>query len=163
MRDHSLTTGQILDLLTAGPARISSSTIHLTADQLRSAPGPGEWSANEVLAHLRSCADVWGSAIATMLEQDRPTIRAVNPRSWIKRTDYLTQEFRPSLQAFTEQRAGLLKVLEPLKPKSWSRAATITGAGKPLERTVQYYAEWMATHERPHLKQIERIVSTLQK
>jgi hypothetical protein len=27
-----------------------------------------------------------------------------------------------------------------------------------LERTVLFYAQWLARHERPHLKQIERIV-----
>jgi hypothetical protein len=48
-----------------------------------------------------------------------------------------------------------------LPPESWSRVATITEAGKPLERTVQFYAQWMATHERPHLKQIARIVNTV--
>lgn len=31
--------------------------------------------------------------------------------------------------------------------------------GKPLERTVLYYAHWMATHERPHVRQIEGIVN----
>jgi hypothetical protein len=41
----------------------------------------------------------------------------------------------------------------------WSRADTITGAGAMLERTVQFYAEWVVCHERPHVKQIKRIVS----
>jgi len=153
----------ILTLLAAGPAHIAGCTGDLSETQLHSAPGAGEWSANEVLAHLRACADVWGNAIQTMLDQERPTIRAINPRTWIKSTDYPVQEFRPSLRAFTVQRAGLLAVLESLKQGDWSRSAIITGAGKPLERTVQYYAAWMATHERPHLKQIEQIAGTLQK
>jgi len=157
----SLTIEQILPLLAAGPARIAEYTAGLGEAQLHASPAPGEWSANEVLAHLRSCADVWGNCILTILEQDRPTLRAVSPRTWIRDTDYLEQDFQPSLQAFTVQRADLLAVLKPLKPKSWSRSATITGAGKPLERTVQFYAEWMATHERPHLKQIQRMASTL--
>jgi hypothetical protein len=37
----------------------------------------------------------------------------------------------------------------------------VTGAGKPLERTVLFYAQWLARHERPHVKQIERIVNPL--
>jgi hypothetical protein len=86
---------------------------------------------------------------------------AINPRTWIKKTDYPKQEFRASLHAFAAQRTGLLAVLEPLPPKAWSRTATVTGAGKPLERTVQFYAEWLATHERPHLKQLKRIVNTM--
>lgn len=156
----SLTIEQILSLLAAGPSRIAEYTAGLGEAQLHTAPAPGEWSANEVLAHLRSCADVWGKCIRTILDENKPTIRAVNPRTWIRDTDYLEQDFQPSLQVFTVQRADLLAILKPLRSKSWSRSATITGAGKPLERTVLFYAEWMATHERPHLKQIQRIAST---
>ncbi len=85
-------------------------------------------------------------------------LRAVNPRTWIKQTDYLDLEFGPSLDAFAAQRAELLAVLQPLPPEGWLAAATVSVAGKPFERTVLFYAGWLATHERPHLKQIERIV-----
>jgi hypothetical protein len=125
---------------------------------LQTAPSPGEWSANEVLGHLRACADVWGDCIATILAEDEPTIRAINPRTWLKRTDYREQEFRASLRAFTSQRMRLLKRLEPLTADAWSRSSTITGAGAPLRRSVLDYAQWMATHERPHVKQIENTV-----
>jgi hypothetical protein len=43
---------------------------------------------------------------------------------------------------------------------AWSRSATVTGAGKVLERTVLFYARRLAGHERPHVKQVERIVNT---
>jgi hypothetical protein len=42
-----------------------------------------------------------------------------------------------------------------------ARAATETGAGRVLERTVLFYARWLAGHERPHVKQVERIVNTM--
>ena len=92
---------------------------------------------------------------------DRPTLRAVNPRTWINKTDYRKQAFQPSLLAFATQRTELLAVLEPLPPEGWERAATVTVAGKALERTVLFYADWLARHERPHVKQIERIVRTM--
>ena len=114
-----------------------------------------------MLAHLRACADMWGKCIAVILSEDRPTIKAVNPTTWIKKTNYCEQEFKPSLQAFTAQRAELLAMLKPLAPEAWSRMATVTGAGKPRERTVHTYAQWLANHERSHIKQIERIVNTL--
>ncbi|HRC77085.1 MAG TPA: hypothetical protein PLO33_15500, partial [Kouleothrix sp.] len=34
------------------------------------------------------------------------------------------------------------------------------GAGRPLERTVLFYAQWLASHERTHLKQIGRVAGT---
>jgi hypothetical protein len=158
---RSLTTQQVLTLLAATPPRLAALTASLAPAQLKTSPNLDEWSANEVLAHVRACADVWGGAIAAIIAQDRPTLRAVNPRTWIKRTDYLEQEFHSSLEAFTAQRSTLLAVLEPLPAEGWSRAATVLGGGRPLELTVLSYAQRLARHERPHIKQIERIVTPL--
>lgn len=158
MSRTSLTIEQALALLAEAPRRIAALTKGLTEAQLHRAPERGEWSANEILAHLRACADTRGEAIGTILASDHPTFRAINPRTWLKETDYLELEFRPSLRAFTRQRAALLGILEPLPRKAWSRAATVTGAGQPLERTVLDYADWVAVHERPHLKQLADLV-----
>jgi len=158
---RSLTIEQVLTLLAETPRRIAALTAGLAPAQLHTAPNHGEWSANDVLAHLRSCADVWGNCIEVIIAQDTPTIRAVNPTTWINSTDYLEQEFQPSLYAFATQRTDLLAVLEPLAHEDWSRAATVTGAGKPLVRTVHTYAQRLARHERTHVKQIERIVNTM--
>ena len=154
----SLTNEQALALLAETPRRIATLTKGLTEAQLHCPPERGEWSANEVLAHLRACADTRGEAIRTILASDNPTFRAVNPRTWIEQTDYLESGFRPSLRAYTKQRAGLVQLLEPLPRKAWARAATVTGAGRPLERTVLDYADWVVVHERTHLKQLADLV-----
>ena len=161
MPNKSLTIEQVLTLLPETPRRIAALTAGLEPSQLRTKPADDEWSANEVLAHLRSCADVWGSCITAIIAEDTPTLRAVNPLTWIKKTDYPDLEFQSSLHAFTAQRNELLAVLEPLSHEGWSRKATVTGAGKVLERTVLFYARWLVGHERPHLKQLERIVNTV--
>jgi hypothetical protein len=134
--DTPLTIEQILTNLAETPARLAGLTKGLTPGQLLEPPEPGEWSARDVLAHLRACSDIWGKAIVKILSEEKPTFNAVNPVTWIKKTNYCELEFQPSLQAFTDQRAELLGVLEPLAPEAWSRSATMTGAGKPLERSV---------------------------
>jgi len=83
----------------------------------------------------------------------------MNPTRWIKSTDYPDLDFAPSLRAFTRQRAKLLALLRPLPRASWSRRATVTGAGRPRERTIGEYALWLANHERSHLRHIERVVT----
>lgn len=162
MPNKTLRVEQILTILSETPRRIAGLTADLAPAQLRSVPEHGEWSPNEVLAHLRACADVWGECMVAMIDQDAPTLRAINPRTWIEKTDYLEQEFQPSLRAFAKQRKDLLKVLKPLPTKAWSRSAIVTGAGTPLERTVLYYGRWLAGHERRHVKQIESIVNTME-
>jgi hypothetical protein len=161
MPERPLPTEQVLTLLTETPSRLAALTAALAPAQLSANPNRGMWSANEVLAHLRACADVWGSCIEAMLAEDQPTLRAISPRTWIKQTDYRKLEFRSSLRSFAKHRLGLLAILEPLPPEAWTRAATVTGAGAPLERSVHSYAQWMATHERSHVKQVGRIVNTM--
>src|SRR4051794_6919270 len=97
MARRQLAPEAIITILAAAPQRIAELTSGVTAVQLRSAPAEDEWSAVEVLAHLRACSDQWGGCIVRMLDEDHPTIRAVNPRTWIKHTDYREQPFRRSL------------------------------------------------------------------
>ena len=116
-----------------------------------------------MLAHLRACSDVLGNYILKIIAEDRPAWRGVTPRAWAKKTNYRELEFLPSFRSYTKQRADLLAVLEPLPLESWSRTATIIGMipGRVFERTALYYGDWLAGHERAHVKQIKRIVNTV--
>jgi hypothetical protein len=158
---QSMTNAKVLALLAATPQRVAALTAGLAPVQLHDPPAPDAWPLNEILAHLRACGDMWGECIAEIIAHDHPTLKAINPRTWIDKTDYREQTFAASLDAFTEQRTGLLAVLESLTPEGWERAATVMVAGKPLERTVRFYAEWLASHERSHLKSIERTIRAL--
>jgi DinB superfamily len=136
----------------------------LTPVQLHTAPEPGSWSVNDVLAHLRACHDVFGGNILRIVAEDTPTFKGVTPRALIRRTNYPEWEFRTSFEAFARQRAELLAVLEPLPPDGWARIARVTGMlGETYERSVLYYAARMARHEWPHLRQIGRIVTAVRR
>src|SRR5688572_15050531 len=104
MPDELLPIDQILTRLTEQPPRIAALTADLSSDQLHTAASPDEWSANDVLAHLRSCADVLGKYMMRIINEDKPAFRYVSPRTWMKKTDYPKQEFQASLSAFTKQR-----------------------------------------------------------
>ena len=159
--ERDLTIEQVLTMLAGAPPRLAEVTAGLTPAELTIRPAPDAWSVNDVLAHLRSCDDMWGGSISTMLGEEHPTIRAINPRTWIHETDYPDRAFRPSLRAYTRQREDLLGILERLPPEGWSRDATFTGAGKPVERTVLSQAQRIAVHERAHLKQVAAIVDAM--
>lgn len=161
MPRNFLTTTEVLKLLAETVPRIEAAASELMPSQFATAPSPGEWSLNQMLAHLRSCADVWGGAILAIGVEGRPVLRAINPLTWIKSTDYLELPFSSSFRSFSEQRAELLHGLEQLSLDAWSRASTVTGAGKALERTPLFYGRWLAGHERSHWRQIERIADAL--
>ena len=161
MARQLMTMEQILSVLRETPDRLRGLAGDLTEARLHAAPEPGEWSVVEIVAHLRSCADVWGRAIETIAVNDHPTLRAVSPVTWIKSTDYRELAFASSLQAFTKQRDQLLTLLRDLPEQGWSRSATVLGGGSPLELTVHSYANRMARHERGHWRQVAKTVRAL--
>ncbi len=161
MARELMTTERILSILRDTPGRLTDLTSDLTEAQLHASPEPGEWSVTEIAAHLRSCADVWGEAIETIVATDHPTIRAVSPTTWIQRTDYRDLPFASSWRAFTTQRDRLLKLLGCLPDQGWSRSATVLGGGRPLEITAHSYANRLARHERTHWRQVAKTVKAV--
>jgi len=149
---------RFLEILAATPGRIDSASAGLESARLHFKPEKKAWSANDILAHLRACADVWGKSMAAMLAHDHPILRYVSPRVWIKKTDYPNLEFRASLLAFTGQRNDLLKSLKALAFEDWSRGATFTATTLGRQETVFRYARRMALHESVHCEQIEALL-----
>jgi hypothetical protein len=151
---------QILTLLSATPKEIARLARGRSDRQLHRKPAPDAWSARDIVAHLRACAEVWGGSIRRMLTQDHPTIRYVSPRGWIRRTDYLEESFEASLREFSQTRAGLIEALSALDTAGWSRGATFTGTTLGRVATVLSYARRIAEHEVGHIDQIRRTLGT---
>ena len=147
----------VVALLESTPRRIHSVTLGLSDKDLLWKPCPDSWSVNEVIAHLRACADVWGDSILKILKESNPAFRYVSPRTWIRKTNYLNADFQASFLAFSKQREDLLKILEPLDHIGWLRRATVKAA-KLREETVLSYAQRLAGHEAGHCEQIDRIL-----
>ena len=154
MKASPLEIATYLKLLAETPHRLEKVTRDFDSAHLGFKPDENSWSVNEILAHLRACADVWGDSIEAMLAEDYPRVPYRHPRQWIKKTDYLELPFHESFQAFIVQRRKLLRVLKPLAPEAWSRAATIQGR----EHTVFTQVRRMAMHESMHCEQIENLL-----
>ena len=150
--------GAVIKLLKTTPRRIASAFRGLSNRELNWRPAVGSWSVNEVLAHLRACADVWGESIMKILKQDNPTFRYISPRTWIRQTNYLALDFKASFLAFREQREDLLKILQALPQEDWLRRANVKAATKLRDETVLSYAQRLADHEAGHCEQIDRVL-----
>ncbi len=121
------TVEQVLDQLHATPVQLRKVARGVSPELLRRPPGPDAWSANDVLAHLRACADKWGDCATRIVQEDQPQLRGTEPRVWITKTDYPDLEFAASLRAFVRQRTALLAVLDELRPDEWRRTGTLVG------------------------------------
>ena len=72
-----------LKQLEATPRHLAKVTKSFDEARLQRRTEKGIWSVNDILAHLRSCADVWGGSIERMLVEDHPTLPYRHPRQWM--------------------------------------------------------------------------------
>ena len=161
MPSRILTVGEVMDILTTTVPRLEELTAGVVDAHLYARTGYG-WSVNDQLAHLRACHDVLGGNMLRIVREDHPAWKGMSPRAWQKKAGYVDWAFDPAFEAFRAQRAALLGVLEPLPLEGWERTATVTVPPHSVyEYSTRYYGDWMAGHERAHLKHIARVLDEL--
>jgi hypothetical protein len=154
---RDLADDEIMPILRTTVPRIEELTADLTDEQLHASPQPGEWSLAVVLAHLRACNDTLGGNMRRILTEDHPAWRAMSPRTWQTKSGYNEWQFRPAFDDFKIKRAELLELLDATPTENWSRTATVkVPPNKVYEYDVWYYADWLAGHERSHVRAMER-------
>lgn len=144
---------KIMQMLEETPQSISS-VLMTTQKDVYFKPNQKDWSAHEVLMHLRACTDVWSETIHEMLSKDKPVLAEIHPAVQLKNGNYKEQEFVASLRIFIDQREKLLQKLKDLRFEDWSRGGMIGGRG----HTVFSQTRRMALHEQEHCRQIEELL-----
>lgn len=154
-----MSTTEILTLLANQPEQIGALSADVAQGVLATRPQPDEWSALENLRHLYACEVVWGKRITDMLDQDHPSLRALNPMTWLARTDLSGHTFGSLLEVYCTHRTGLLERLRELPGEDWGRSATFTGGGRPRMLSVHTEADAIARHERTHIRTVRRTLA----
>ena len=148
----------VMDILRTTVPRLDELTRGVAQKRLSTVTDYG-WSVNDQLAHLRACHDVLGGNMLRIVREDHPSWKGMAPGAWQKQTDYFDWTFGPAFEVFRAQRAELLEVLEPMPMEGWERTATVWAPpGVVYEYSTLYYGDWMARHERSHLKHMARIL-----
>jgi hypothetical protein len=143
-----------LEIISETPGQIGLLVKGLDDDRLQYRVDVKSWSANDILAHLRSCADLWTHSIYAMLAEREPSFSDINERKWAKVTRYTELPFIQSLQAYSLQRDSLVRVLKDLPFDSWERSAIIFDR----RHTVFTQTRRLAKHETEHLEQMDGLL-----
>jgi len=154
-----LTVDAAMEILRTTVPRLEALTANVPAAHLTAVTGYG-WSVSQQLAHLRSCHDILGGNLLRILREDHPAWKGRSPRS--NQGRYMALPFEENFGAFRTMRADLLAVLDPAPAAAWERTATVADMVKRTsEVTTLYYADWMARHERGHVRHIATILGEL--
>ena len=149
------TRAERIEQYEAGPGRLRDALGRVPPEALAWRPGPGRWSAHEVVVH---CADSEANAAARLrylVAEAEPRIVGYDQDAWARTFDYASQDLEDALAVVTLARRTTARILRRLKDEDWARRGTHTEHGAyGVEDWMRIYAD----HLEAHARQIERNV-----
>jgi len=136
-----------------GPAVLKAALQKIPAAAMQWRPGPGKWSAHEIIVH---CADSESNShgrIRQLLADATPVIQGYDQDRWAVELDYHTLPLEPAFATTEAVRANTLPLLRRLSDAQWRKRGTHSDAGAySMEDWLQVYA----AHLEGHARQLER-------
>jgi hypothetical protein len=144
---------RLIERYARGPERIRAALARVPEKARQWRPGPGKWSAHEVVVH---CADSETNAalrLRYLLAEKDPLIVGYDQAEWARRFDYHSLPLEPALAAVEATRGLTVPLLRRLEGADWAREGRHTESGRYTpEDWLRIYAE----HLEKHAGQIER-------
>jgi uncharacterized damage-inducible protein DinB len=116
-------------------------------------PDGKNWSAREVVCHIRDTEESFMQRFQLLLAMDEPTFLGVEPDRWAEERQYGRNDAGEAVVAFRKRRDESLAFLRHLKPEQWERAGVHATRGR---MTVKDFVGLMAWHDDNHLDQLKR-------
>ena len=121
--------------------------------QLTKRPDPKNWSAKEVICHVRDTEESFMMRFLSIMAMDDPKFLPVEPDRWAVDRQYQRNDVPEALAALKTRREETLRFFRGLKPEQWERGGVHATRGK---MTVKDFVELMAWHDDNHLDQLKR-------
>ncbi len=143
---------RLLALLGEGPDRVAERMGRHDEAAWRRNPGPGRWSALEVLCHLRDVdREIFGPRLERLLAEAYPALPDLTTRGWDVARDYRNQSPARALEDWRAARRAVLARLAPLSRTDWDRTGLHPVRGAISVATL---ARAWAEHDLSHRRQL---------
>jgi len=119
-------------------------------------PDDKNWSALEVLCHLRDTEESFMTRFQTIMAMDDPKFPPAEPDRWASERQYLKNDARDAIEAFRIRRDESLKFLRGLRPEQMQRGGIHATRGR---MTIVDFVGLMAWHDDNHLDQLKRALA----
>ena len=121
--------------------------------RLSKRPDDKNWSAREVVCHVRDTEESFITRFQAILAMDEPRFPPVEPDRWAVDRQYTRNDVAEAIAAFRTRREETLRFLRGLKPEQWERSGIHATRGR---MTLKDFVELMAWHDDNHLDQLKR-------
>ena len=116
-------------------------------------PDAKNWSAKEVVCHLRDTEEYFMLRLGMALTMDDPKFPPPEQERWVEERQYRRHDAGEAVEAFRRRRAESLDFFRKLSPAEWQRGGISTVRGR---MTIEDHAAVMAWHDDNHLDQLKR-------
>ncbi len=145
-----------LDVLASTPEKIEDACAEVDLAILQKATEPGEWSAEEILAHLLDAEVVNSFRWRLTLAQPHPKLHGFDQDAW---ATLAHPSFPEMLAAFSSLRRANVWLAEETPTEQWSKTADHAERGP---QTFELLLQTTAGHDLAHLKQLHQTLATVQ-
>lgn len=145
--------GALIRRYAEGPAKLRAAYDKVPAEARQWRPGPGKWSAHEVVVH---CADSETNAslrIRYLAAEKDPLIVGYDQEEWARTFDYHQHPADAAMATVEAVRANTVPLLERLPESAWAREGKHTESGR---YTGEDWLNIYAAHVENHARQIDR-------
>jgi uncharacterized damage-inducible protein DinB len=116
-------------------------------------PDEENWSAKEVVCHLRDAEEAFLSRFQSIMAMAEPKFPAADPDRTAIERQYARDDAQKAVESFKGRRVETLAFLRALKPEQWERGGVHPARGR---MTMKDFVGLMAWHDDNHLDQIKR-------
>jgi hypothetical protein len=139
-----------LDVLRETPRRFRAATEGLSDEILNRAPEPGEWSLEQLLAHLFLGEIVFSFRSRFTLAQPGRAYPAYDQDAWV---ELPRPPFADMLAAFDALRSMNMELIESVPQSEWNKESLHEERGRV---TFGLSVQTIAGHDLAHLKQLDQ-------
>lgn len=150
---------KLVGLYRDGYRAIVEALHNVTEEELAAKPGPGQWSAREIIHHLADSEMTAAIRLRMLLAIDRPTIHGYDQDAFATKLHY-DRPHEASLAAFRYTRECTAQLLDRLTEEEWLREGTHTEVGA---YGVMKWLEIYGKHAHSHARQIVEAVGKARK
>ncbi|MEZ4521507.1 MAG: DinB family protein [Thermomicrobiales bacterium] len=112
----------------------------------------GEWSAEEIVAHLTAGDEFWLARLNLLLTQREPFLPEFGTAADDRMAELLEQTVEENLDHFSDVRGQIVSMLMSMTLGDWDRTGTHETQG---ERSIVDTVEAIADHDADHLAQLK--------
>jgi len=158
MRSNDILVGMshtrqaLIDRYRDGYRVVTEALEGITDAELDARPGPGTWTAREIVHHLADSEMTSAIRLRRLLAEDRAVINGYDQEEFARKL-YYDRPIAASLDAFRAARLTSAEILERLTEAEWARMGTHSESGAyGVEKWLEIYAQ----HAHGHADQIRR-------